>query len=194
MRILEIGASWQLDKPESENWEKMYHNRVPNYHNGLYQFGQTDDAIDTSMFDVVIFSLTSYDMDRFDPTNPEQNANIKRERVFSCLENTTKYMSLFCCKCNPGTRFILIGSISANDYHPYKTRPYYSMLKSAQRGFFKNMAENNLDKQFLELSFDTIKDDVAIKTVMNFINQDKFNKQYQIIQCDGISPKEPNND
>lgn len=194
MRILEIGASWQLDKPESENWEKMYHNRVPSYHNGLYQFNQTDDALDASMYDVVIFSLTSYDFDRFNVAEPLLNRDIKLERVVSCISNTTKYMSKLCCESKPGTRFILIGSISANDYHPYKTRPYYAMLKSAQRSFFKNMAENNLDKQFLELSFDTIQEGVAIKTVMNFINQGKFNKQYQIIQCDGISPKEPNND
>lgn len=192
MRILEVGASHQLDKPESDTWSKMFHQKVPKYHNGLYQFDQTDGVLDASMFDVVIFSLTTYDIDRFNVNDPERNATIKRERVFSCLKNTTKYMSLLCCESKPGTRFILIGSISANDYHPYKTRPYYSMLKSAQRGFFKNMAENNIDKQFLELSFDTIIDDVAIKTVMNFINQDRFDKQYQIIQCNGLTPKGPN--
>lgn len=193
MNVLEVGSSHQLDYIESSYWDKMVHYKLPNYYHNLFYFNEIPEICGVRLedYDVIIFSLSAFDETRFDPNSYLDDRDHKFNRMMNCLETTMKYMSYFCCKANSGTRFILMGSICANDLHTYKTRPYYAMLKSAQRSFFKNMAINNPDKRFLEIAFDHIEERVAIQTISNYINRGYFNNQYEIIQNNGINIGDP---
>ena len=193
MNVLEVGSSHQLDYIESSYWDKMVHHKLPNYYHNFFYFTDIPEICRVRLedYDVIIFSLSAFDETRFDPNLQNEDQTEKFDRMKKCLETTIKYMSYFCCKAPEGTRFILMGSICANDLHTYKTRPYYAMLKSAQRSFFKNMAINNPDKEFLEIAFDHIEERVAIETILNYINRGYFNKQYEIIQNNGINIGDP---